>query len=254
MGSFGSSPAAEACTESSQAVDRRERGECVPRPKPVGDLTVIVSFATTGETHSTVVLPADARVSELVKELDSTSADALGSRSSFLRGEKHLALEDPISTGDGCQEVGIELVVRSLVGRWRWTKGAKPDTDGSVHDYESHILLLRGDGRAQFNQYHSWLRDNENYGSKRTIIGCQDKGNRDELSGDFLTRDGEGDGGVWEIERDPEPTLCVSGQGFISAGIIEDDDLVAHGAGEVPHEVFAVTLRELWANFDFSVD
>ena len=25
-----------------------------------------------------------------------------------------------------------------------------------AHDYECHVLLLRGDGRAQFNQFHSW--------------------------------------------------------------------------------------------------
>ena len=86
------------------------------------------------------------------------------------------------------------------------------------------------------------------------MIGCKERGgSRDELSSDFLRGEEPGTG-AWVVQGDPEPTLCISGPGFISAGIIEDDDLVAHGAGAIPHEVFAVTLRELLASFEFSLE
>ncbi|CAE7326186.1 unnamed protein product [Symbiodinium natans] len=219
----------------------------------MSELRVTVAFATTGETHSTV-LQSNAVVSDLAKELQKTSQDALGS-CSFLRDGLPLRMEDRISCSADLSDVTIQLVVHRLEGRWTWKKGEKPDEKQEVaHDYECHVLLLRGDGQAQSSKYHTWRRDDENYGSQRTIIGCTSRpGPKDELSSAFLRGEGAHEGrGVWEVQQDPEPTLCVSGAGFTSAGIIENDDLVVHGAGPIPHEVFTVTLRDLLSTFEFS--
>ncbi|CAE7371689.1 unnamed protein product [Symbiodinium sp. CCMP2456] len=254
MGSSGSAPDQGGDGRTSAEAEAQDRaGEEQPH---TGELRVRVIFATSGETHSTVVLPAGALVSDLAKALDETSR-VPGKCSSFLRDGEPLRMEDRLACSRGAvEEVTIQLVVYSLVGRWTWTKGERRELQ-EAHDYECHVLLLRSDGRAQFNQFHSWRKDSENYGSKRTMIGCKERGGpRDQLSSEFLCgEDLKDEGrGVWEVQHDPEPTLCVSGPGFVSAGIIEDDDLVAHGAGAIPHEVFVVTLRELLASFEFSKD
>eukprot|EP00439_Symbiodinium_sp_Y106_P001123 s309_g1.t1 len=179
------------------------------QPK-TGELRVTVIFATSGETHSKVVLPAGALVSDLAKALDETSK-VPGKCSSFLRDGDRLAC----SRGAGVEEVTIQLVVHSLVGRWTWIKGERRD-EQEAHDYECHVLLLRSDGRAQFNQFHSWRKDNENYGSKRTMIGCKERGGpRDQLSSQFLRGDDLKDEG-WEPrrtgarERSPAATIVCS--------------------------------------------
>eukprot|EP00434_Breviolum_minutum_P031411 symbB.v1.2.027780.t1/scaffold2875.1/size68334/1 len=176
---------------------------------------VLVHSAATGELHSTVVLPLESTVADLIKELETDPLSAI----SILHEDRAMKAEEKLPHGD---EISVQLLLQNVIGRWTRRVGIKPEKQKKteeIHDYKEEILLLRKDGKE------------------------------DEDMQSFLNSSATG--ASWQLRTDEcEPGIFIRGQGWKACGIIEDDDLVAHGAGKFEQE-FTISLRELQDSWEF---
>ena len=208
---------------------------------------VLVHSAATGELRSTVVLPLESTVADLIKELETDPLSAI----SILHEDRAMTAEEKLPHGD---EISVQLLLQNVIGRWTRRVGIKPEETEEeteeIHDYKEEILLLRKDGQGRFKRYHSWVKDSTSYGSDQMLIGCFTEDLKDdEDMQNFLNSSATG--ASWQLGRvECEPVLYISGAGWMGRSVIEDDDLVAHGAGKFEQE-WAISLRELQDSWEF---
>ena len=209
---------------------------------------VLVYLATTGELHSTKVLPCDSRVADLRKELEEDQNHI----NILLSGDRALTNEEQLPCGT---EVSVQLLRQSVLGRWVRRTGVQPKEpkDSEVHDYKEEILLLRKDGQGRFSMKHTWVTNADSYGSDQRMVGCSPETIKKDSEGlgGFLESSEEGAPWEWQVLGEPaEPSICIKGAGWRATGIIEDDDIVAHGSHR-GIESFDVPLQELLKTWDF---
>ena len=207
---------------------------------------VLVHSAATGELRSTVVLPLESTVADLIEELETDPPSAI----SILHEDRALKAQEKLPHGD---EISVQLLLQNVIGRWTRHAGIKPPRlwgTEEIYDYKEEILLLRKDGQGRYKKDHSWVKDQTSHGSETMLIGCfREDLKSDEDMHNFLNSSATG--ASWQLRTDEcEAVIFIRGRGWYACGIFEDDDVVASGGGIFEQE-FTISLRELQDSWEF---
>lgn len=204
---------------------------------------VNVHLATTGELHSTKVLPCGSRVVDLLKELNEEKNHI----SIVLSGERVLDTQERLPCGE---EISVQLLRQSLFGRWRRRTGAKPTMTKAIHEYKEEILLLRPDGQGRFSMTRTLVAHatGEKYGDDIKTVGCSPVNLKEDPDGLGRFLQSSEEGAPWQVQvlgGRAEPSVCIKGAGW------RMDHLFKHEVVAGPQS-FVVPLQALWKTWEFS--